>query len=91
MTGDIARRLARMECMPPPPPHDGDAQLIRINGGLPDLLHATIGGRRFDAAPDELAAEFEDRMMDTAAAAGEPFVVISGPRRPYLDGMVGFR
>jgi hypothetical protein len=69
----VERHLSRL------PPRGGtQPTLIVIRGGLPDVLHATAGDLRFVCAPDEPADEFKDRVLDAAAEAGEPFVVIGG-------------
>ena len=69
----IERHLSRL-----PPPGGTQPALIVIRGGLPDVLHATAGELRFVCAPDEPLDEFKDRVLDAAAEAGEPFVVIGG-------------
>jgi hypothetical protein len=69
----IERHLSRL------PPRDGtEPTLIVIRGGLPDELHATAGDLHFVCAPNEPFDEFRDRVLDAAAEAGEPFVVIGG-------------
>jgi hypothetical protein len=77
---DLDRRVTAIErhlCRLPP---RGGTQptLTVIRGGLPDVLHATTGDLRFVCAPDEPFDEFKDRVLDAAAEAGEPFVVIGG-------------
>ena len=77
---DLDRRVTAIErhlCRLPP---RGGTQptLTVICGGLPDVLHATAGDLRFVCAPDEPFDQFKDRVLDAAAEAGEPFVVIGG-------------
>ena len=61
-------------------PLDGDPPLlVRIAGGLPAALHASIGpNRRLDAMPGEPQADFETRALEFAGETGEAFVVVSG-------------
>jgi hypothetical protein len=76
MNADIFTRDAR-----PPPRGSADPDrhsASAVCGGLPDVLHATAGDLRFVCAPDEPFDEFKDRVLDAAAEAGEPFVVIGG-------------
>jgi hypothetical protein len=55
-------------------------RLIRIFGGLPgnELCYASAGERRFQRQPGEDQATFEDRLLEAALEAGEPFVIVGG-------------
>jgi hypothetical protein len=64
---------------------DGDPPaLIRMAGGLPNVLHATIGPNlRLDSMLGESQADFEARALDAATDAGKPFVVVAGLKSTF--------
>jgi hypothetical protein len=78
MSSGLWRRIRRLEedrILPP----DGSPILIKIAGGLPDVMHAILGPRwRLDALPGEPLEAFETRVLTAAEAMGEDLVIMSG-------------
>ncbi len=77
-------RLDRIELLMDQPRFCGDDSpiLIRIKGGLPEPLHAQMGGLRLEAIPGEAADEFEGRALDAAIEAGAEYLVVGGRLLP---------
>jgi hypothetical protein len=76
MRRDLARRLSHLEDIMGAP---SGCAVIRIRGGLPDAHgHASAGALRFRREQFESEAAFEDRVLEAALEAGEPFVVFGG-------------
>jgi hypothetical protein len=67
----LERRLA---------PANPEPTLIRITGGLPDAdpAHTTVGGQQLEREADETLGAFEARVLATARAVGQQFVVVGG-------------
>jgi hypothetical protein len=76
MRRDLHRRLSQLETVMRMP---SGCEVVRILGGLPDMDdHAWAGALRFQQEPDESREVFEDRVIETAEAAGERLVVFGG-------------
>ncbi len=67
----LERRLA---------PANPEPTLIRITGGLPDSepMGATVGGQQLEREADETLRAFEARVLATARAVGQQFVIVGG-------------
>ncbi len=76
MRRDFERRLSRLEWRIGTP---SGCDVIRIRGGLPTTdSHAMAGSLRFWREPGESQTAFEDRVIETAEAAGQSLVVFDG-------------